>query len=211
MEGTKAIALDAFAERLGLGIVRFDYSGTGASHGRFEDGTLAIWLEDALAVIDDLTKGPLILVGSSMGGWIALHLALLRPERIKALVGIAAAADFTQWGFSDEQKEDFVSKGRIEGPNPYGPDPAIVTRSFFEAGQSLLLLEKEIGVDCSVRLIHGERDEEVPLRIAFQTMGALRSGDVQLNVIKGGGHRLSAPNEIEAILRTIAALLEPAL
>ncbi len=209
MEGTKALALDVFAERRGLGMVRFDYSGTGSSSGRFEDGTLAGWLEEALAVIDQLTEGPLILIGSSMGGWIALHLALLRPERMKALVGIAPAPDFTEWGFSPAQKEALVLEGRIQEPNPYALEPTLFTRAFFEAGQSLLLLGKEIALDCKVRLLHGERDEEVPLDISFQTMRALRSGDVQLNVIKGGGHRLSEPNEIGTIVQTVAALLEP--
>lgn len=210
MEGTKAVALDAFAERHGVAMLRFDYSGTGSSGGRFEDGTLALWLEESLAAIDQLTQGPLIIVGSSMGGWIALHLALLRPDRAAALVGIALAPDFTEWGFSDQQKGELVSKGRIEEPNPYGGEPGIVTRGFFESGQRLLLLGDEIAIDCPVRLLHGEHDEEVPLRVAFRTVRALRSSDVQLNVLKGGGHRLSEPHEIEAILRTIAALLEPA-
>src|SRR5437764_10712930 len=106
MEGTKALALDAFAERRGLAMLRLDYSGTGSSGGRFEDGTLGLWLEEALAAIDGLAQGPLVLVGSSMGGWIALHLALLRPKRVQALVGIAAAPDFTDWGFSDAQSAE---------------------------------------------------------------------------------------------------------
>lgn len=197
MEGAKALALDSFAERRGLGLLRLDYSGTGSSGGRFENGTLAAWLEEALAAIDQLAPGPLILVGSSMGGWIALHLALLRPERIQALVGIAAAPDFTEWGITADQAAQLTDVGRL-------------TRGFWESGQRLLLLNKEIAIDCPVRLLHGERDEEVPLDIAFRTMRALRSADVQLNVLKGGGHRLSEPHEIDAILRTVAGLLEPA-
>jgi len=211
MEGAKALALDAFAERRGLAMLRLDYSGTGSSAGRFEDGSLALWLEESLAGVDQLTEGPLIIVGSSMGGWLALHLALLRADRVRAVVGIAAAPDFTDWGFSPVQKAELVSKGRIEEPNPYGPEPGIVTRGFFESGQQLLLLDREIALDCPVRLLHGERDEEVPLEVAFRTMRTLRSSDVQLNVLKGGRHRLSEPNEIQAILRTIATLLEPAL
>ena len=197
MEGTKALALDAFAERRGLALLRFDYSGTGSSGGRFEDGTLALWLEETLAAVDQLTEGPLMIVGSSMGGWIALHLALLRPDRIRALVGIAAAPDFTDWGFTPEQAAQLTDEGRM-------------TRAFRESGQTMLLLGGEIAVDCPLRLLHGECDTEVPLEIAFRTLRALRSGDVQLNVLKGGGHRLSEPHEIEAILRTVAALLEPA-
>ena len=197
MEGAKALALDAFAERRGLPMLRLDYSGTGSSGGRFEDGTLAAWLEEVLAAIDQLTVGPLIIVGSSMGGWIALHLTLLRPERVQALVGIAAAPDFTDWGFTAEQAAQLTGAGEM-------------TRGFWESGQKLLLLGHEIGIDCPVRLLHGERDEDVPLDVALKTMRALRSGDVQLNVLKGGGHRLSEPHEIDAILRTVAALLEPA-
>jgi pimeloyl-ACP methyl ester carboxylesterase len=210
MEGTKALALDAFVERRGLAMLRFDYSGTGSSGGRFEDGTLAAWLQESLAVLDELSSGPAIVVGSSMGGWIALHLALLRPERVGAVVGIAAAPDFTDWGFTPEQKARVRTDGRIEEPNPYGPEPSVVTRGFWESGQRLLLLANPIPIDCPARLLHGELDEEVPLNVAFRTMRALRSGDVQLNVLKGGGHRLSEPLEIDAILRTVAALLEPA-
>ncbi|WP_341631293.1 alpha/beta fold hydrolase [Sphingomonas agri] len=196
MEGTKALAIDAFAGRRGIAMLRFDYSGTGSSSGRFEDGTLDLWLEEALQVIDRLSRGPLVLIGSSMGGWIALHLALLRPERVQSLVGIAAAPDFTDWGFTNDAAAKLTDEGRM-------------TRRFWESGQRLLL-GGSIGVDCPVRLIHGECDEEVPLRVAFKTLRALRSSDVQLNVLKDGGHRLSTPHEIDAILRTVATLLEPA-
>jgi pimeloyl-ACP methyl ester carboxylesterase len=208
MEGTKALALDGFAERSGLAMLRLDYSGTGSSGGRFEEGTLAAWLEEALAAVERLTQGPLVVVGSSMGGWIALHLALLRPERVAALVGIAAAPDFTEWGFSDTEQAELAEHGRIEEANPYGPEPLVTSRAFWESGQRLLLLNAEIAIDCPVRLIHGERDTDVPLDIAFKTMRAIRSSDVQLTVIKGGGHRLSEPHEIDAILRTVAGLLE---
>jgi pimeloyl-ACP methyl ester carboxylesterase len=193
MEGAKALALDEFAGRLGRAMLRLDYSGTGSSGGRFEDGTLAAWLEEALAAIDRLTEGPLIIIGSSMGGWIALQLALLRPERVEALVGIAAAPDFTNWGFADG------AAAERQG----------LARGFWKSGQQLLLLDNEIPIDCPVRLLHGELDADVPLDVAFRTMRALRSADVQLNVLKGGGHRLSEPREIDAILRTVSALLEP--
>ncbi len=194
MEGAKALALDAFAERGGLAMLRFDYSGTGSSGGAFEDGTLALWLEESLAAVDQLTEGPLILVGSSMGGWIALHVALLRNERVQALVGIAAAPDFTEWGFSDGD----------------AADKAGISRGFWESGQRLRLLGGEIAIDCPVRLIHGELDRDVPLDVAFRTMRQLRSADVQLTVIKDGGHRLSEPIEIETIMRAVGGLLEPA-
>ena len=210
MEGAKALALDEFAMRQGIGMVRFDYSGTGSSAGRFEDGTLARWLQDAAAVLDELTAGPVILVGSSMGGWLALHLALQHPSRIAALVGIAAAPDFTEWGFTPAQKAELQANGRIVEGNPYGPEPSVTTRDFWESGQALRLLDHPIAIDCPVRLIHGEEDKDVPLNIALWILRQLRSGDVQLLTIKGGGHRLSEPHEIDAILRTVASLLEPA-
>jgi pimeloyl-ACP methyl ester carboxylesterase len=194
MEGAKALALDGFAQRRGLGMLRFDYSGTGSSSCAFEEGTLAGWLEESLAVIDQLTQGPLVLIGSSMGGWLALHVALLRADRVQALVGIAAAADFTQWGFSDG----------------HAAEEAGISRGFWESGQRLLLLDREIAIDRPVRLLHGELDRDVPLDVAFRTMRQLRSADVQLTVIKGAGHRLSEPLEIETILRTVGGLLEPA-
>ena len=190
MEGAKALALDAFAEARGLAMLRFDYSGTGSSKGRFEDGTLDQWLDEALAMVDELTEGPLLLIGSSMGGWIALHLAQRRPDRVQALVGIATAPDFTDWGLQRD-----------------GGD---LTPAFRESGQKMLLLGGDIAVDCPVRLVHGEADGEVPLDIAFRTKRALRSADVQLQIIKGGGHRLSEPHEIAAILATVSTLLEQA-
>ena len=193
MEGAKALAIDALAGTRGLAMLRLDYSGTGASGGSFDQGTLALWLEEALAALDRLTNGRVILVGSSMGGWIALHLALLRPDRIAALLGIAAAPDFTDWGFADGDAA--VAHG--------------LARGFWESGQRLRVLGHGIAIACPVRLLHGEMDQEVPLDVAFRLMRALRSSDVQLNVLKGGGHRLSEPHEIRAILTTLAALLEP--
>lgn len=209
MEGTKAVALDRFAEERGLSMLRLDYSGTGSSAGRFDEGTLSRWLEETLAAVDGLTSGRLVVIGSSMGGWIALHLALMRPERVGAIIGIAAAPDFTDWGFSDAQKAALKREGRIEEPNPYGPEPQCFTHSFWESGQQLRLLEGEIVIDAPVRLLHGEVDREVPLEIAFRLMRQLRSSDVQLNVLKGGGHRLSEPHEIRAILDTVDNILEP--
>ena len=208
MEGTKALAIDAFAAKRGQAMVRFDYSGTGSSDGDFADGTLALWLEEALAVADKLAPGPFLAVGSSMGAWIALHLALARPKRTIGVVGIAAAPDFTQWGFTEGQKVQIAREGLLEEDNPYGPEPSRVFRGFWESGQELRLLEHPIAIDCPVRLVHGEDDPEVPLDIAYRLMRQLRSADVQINIIKGGGHRLSEPHEIAAILAAIAGFLE---
>lgn len=193
MEGTKALILDGFAAGRGQALLRFDYSGTGSSPGTFEDGNIATWLEDSLAAIDRLTEGPLVLVASSMGAWIGLHVAARRRERVRAFIGIAAAPDFTDWGFSAQQKK----QGTAFPPH------------FFEAGEQLALLRNEIAVDCPVRLLHGDQDREVPYDIAMRTMARLRSADVQLNLIKGGGHRLTEPHEIAAILRAVSEFLEP--
>jgi pimeloyl-ACP methyl ester carboxylesterase len=207
MEGTKAVALDAFAEAEGLAMLRFDYSGTGSSEGNFADRTLGIWLDEALHMLDRLVEGRAIVIGSSMGGWLALLLAKLRPERVSAVVGIAAAPDFTEWGYSDEDKKELRDCGRVEQPNPYGDEPQLTTFAFWDSGQSLRVLDGPPSVDCPVRLIHGDSDRDVPVEIALRTLRQLRSADVQLTIIKGGGHRLSERHEIEAILRSVAALV----
>ena len=209
MDGAKAVAIDAFAQRRGLAMLRFDYSGTGSSAGSFADGTLERWIAEALAMIDRLTEGPLVVAGSSMGGWIAMHLALRRPERVEALVGIAAAPDFTDWGFTAEEKKEVLEYGKIERANPYGGEAQLTTRAFWESGEALRLLGGPIAVDCPVRLIHGDADRDVPVAVALRLMERLRSADVQLHILKGGGHRLSEPREIDAVVRTIAALVEP--
>jgi len=209
MEGEKALAIDRFAGTIGAGLLRLDYSGTGASGGNFENGTLAVWIEDVLAAIDRLTDGPLIVIGSSMGGWIALHLALRRPERVQAVVGIAAAPDFTDWGYPSNLKQRLGAGETLRRDSPYGGQQ-VTTAAFWASGQQLLLLGAEIAVDCPVRLIHGDADPDVPVEIAMRTMRALRSADVHLQIIKGGGHRLSEPREIATILRTVAQTLEPA-
>ena len=208
MDSAKGQAVDTWATARGLACLRFDYSGTGASAGDFAVGTLGHWIEEAAAALDQLTKGPVIVIGSSMGGWVALHLALQRPDRVVSLVGIAAAPDFTQWGFTETQMRVIAKEGLLEEENPYGGDPSRVYRDFWQSGQELRLLEDPIGIDCPVRLIHGEDDPNVPLDIAHRLMRQLRSADVQLTIIKGSRHRLSEPHEIGAILTVLAGLLE---
>lgn len=210
MDGAKAQALDGFAAGRGIGMLRFDYAGTGLSDGRFEDGTIENWLGDALAVIDAHSDGPLILVGSSMGGWIALHVALARPERVRGILTIAAAPDFTDWGYTEAEKAEIAATGQLVQPNLSGGDPWLTTRAFWESGQRLRLLDGPIAIDCPVRLVQGDKDVEVPVEIASRLVAALRSADVQLTIVKGGGHRLSEPSEIALILRTAAGLLETA-
>ena len=208
MDGAKAVAIDAFAAERGLAMLRFDYSGTGSSEGRFEDGTLERWTDEATDLLDSATEGPVLLIGSSMGGWIALHLALRRRDRVQGLVGIAAAPDFTGWGYTDDEKATLQRDGRLEQPNPYAAEPQLTTLGFWESGERMRLLDREIPITCPVRLVHGDADDEVPLDIAFRLKDRLRSGDVQVTVVKGGGHRLSEPHEIDAILRDVAALVE---
>ena len=208
MDGTKALALDAFAEAQGLAMLRFDYSGTGSSGGSFEEGTLGGWLDEALHMLDNFVDGPAVIVGSSMGGWLALLIARKRPERMEAIVAIAAAPDFTDWGYSDEEKQVLRDNGRLEQPNPYAPEPHVTTGAFWQSGEALRLLDEPIPVDCPVRFVHGDSDSDVPVDVAMQTMRQLRSADVQLTVIKGGGHRLSERHEIEAILRTVNSIVE---
>ena len=208
MEGSKATAIDTFASAAGLAYLRLDYSGTGASGGDFAEGTLDRWLDEVVAAIDMLIEGPVLLVGSSMGGWLALHAALKRPERVKGLVGIAAAPDFTDWGISPEERESLVATARFERPNRDGGPPQVTHARLVASGTELRLLNQPIMIDCPVRLIQGDKDEEVPVGVAFKLLEDVHSGDVQLTVIKWGDHRLSKPHEIETIVRTIAVLAE---
>ena len=208
MEGTKASDIDLFAAAAGLAYLRLDYSGTGSSGGDFAEGTLDRWLEEVVAAIDMLVEGPVLLVGSSMGGWLALQAALKRPDRVKAVVAIAAAPDFTDWGFTAEQKAELQDKGRLERPNPYGPEPQVTHQAFWASGAGLRLLHRPIMIPCPVRLIHGDKDEDVPIGVAFKLLEDLHSGDVQLTIVKWGDHRLSKPHELETIVRTIAVLAE---
>jgi pimeloyl-ACP methyl ester carboxylesterase len=208
MAGTKAVALDAWAERTGRGFVRFDYGGCGESEGKFPDQTLADWLGDARLVIDSV-PGPLVLVGSSMGGWVMLLAALARRERVVALVGLAAAPDFTDWGFTQDQKLELLRDGQIAEHSEYGP-PVVTTRAFWQSGEAHRLLQRDIAIDVPVRLIHGQRDNDVPWHHSPHLAGQLRSADVQVILVKDGDHRLSRPQDIALLITTLEALLEPA-
>jgi pimeloyl-ACP methyl ester carboxylesterase len=208
MEGTKALALDSWAAGEGRAMLRFDYRGCGSSGGAFEEQTLAGWRDDLLAMIDEVAEGPAVLVGSSMGGWLMLLAALDRPERVAALVGIAAAPDFSAWGFTQDQKRIIVEEGRLEEPSPYGDEPYVTTRAFWESGETLRLLGGEIAIDCPVRLLHGTADSDVPWRISIELMERLRSADVQALLVKEGDHRLSREADIALLTRTLADLME---
>jgi len=209
MEGTKAVALDAWAEGQGRAMLRFDYAGCGQSGGEFETQSLHGWRGDVLAMIDEVAdEGPVVLVGSSMGGWLMLLAALARPERVAGLVGIAAAPDFTHWGFSQEAKLRILQEGRLETPNPYGDAPTITTRIFWESGEALRLLHAPIEIACPVRLLHGQADEDVSWTWSLELMKLLRSADVQTVLVKDGDHRLSRESDLALLVATVSTLME---
>jgi pimeloyl-ACP methyl ester carboxylesterase len=210
MTGTKATWLEAFAVARGQDFLRFDYQGHGASSGRFDEGTIGSWAEDAVAALDELSEGPQILIGSSMGGWIMLLVALARPERVAGLVGIAAAPDFTEnlmWKqFTPEIKETLAREGVYYEPSEYGEEPYAITVRLIEDGRNNLVLDKPLPIACPVRLIHGTADPDVPWSLAIELMEKLESGDVEVTLVKGGGHRLSEPEDMERLGRIVAAL-----
>lgn len=207
MSGGKAVAVEAWAREQGRACLRFDYAGCGASNGAFEAQTLASWRDDALTVIDRVTVGPVVLVGSSMGGWIMLLAAMARPARVVGLIGIAAAPDFTDWGFTAEQKATLACDGRLEEPSPYSPEPTVTTHGFWRSGEANRLLQAPIDLTVPVRLLHGQRDPDVPWRHSIELAGLLGSDDVHVLLVKDGDHRLSRPQDIDLILRTLEELL----
>lgn len=211
MTGTKALAVEAFAQARGLAFLRFDYQGHGASSGKFEEGTIGLWADDAKAAIAELTQGPQILVGSSMGGWIMLLAALAMPERIAALVGIAPAPDFTEdlmWaGFTPEVRKQIMETGVYREPSDYSDEPYIITRKLIEDGRQNLLLRDPISLTCPVRILQGLEDCDVPWKHALKLSAALESSDVEVTLVKGGDHRLSEPADLERLVKTLERLL----
>lgn len=206
MAGGKATAVLDWACAQGRECLLLDYSGCGESEGRFADGTLSRWRDEVLALIAAQCTGPVVLIGSSMGGWLMLLVAMAIPQRVEALVGIAAAPDFTAWGYSDEQQADLLAGEVVFEENAYGPQPTPTFPAFWADGQAQLLLGKEIAVDCPVRLLHGQADPDVPWELSLRLAKALRSADVQVHLIKDGDHRLSRAGDIAVLLRTLAEL-----
>lgn len=206
MAGGKACAVFDWAQAHGRSCLLLDYSGCGESPGRFADGTLSRWRDEVLALIAAYCSGPVVLIGSSMGGWLILLVALCIPNRVAALVGIAAAPDFTAWGFGDEQQAELLAGETVLEENAYGPQPTPTFPGFWADGQGNLLLDTEIGLTCPVRLLHGQEDGDVPWQVSLRLAAALRSGDVQVTLIKDGDHRLSRDADIALLLRTLAAL-----
>ena len=209
MTGDKAQALTRFCHDSGSALLLFDYSGHGASGGQFTDGTIGQWTADALAVIDRLTEGPLVLVGSSMGGWIGLLAALARPERVSGFVGVAAAPDFTErlmWAtMMPAERVTLERDGVLHVPSAYG-EPTPVTRALIEDGRRHVLLDGSIALDCKVRLLHGQADPDVPWETALTLAGRLRSTDVRVTLVKDGEHRMSRPGDLALLLSAVAEL-----
>jgi pimeloyl-ACP methyl ester carboxylesterase len=210
MTGDKATSLAAFAAQRGRALLRFDYSGHGSSAGVFTEGTIGTWAQDVLTLIDRLTEGKLILIGSSMGGWLALLTAQARPERIAALVGIAAAPDFTEalmWeSMTFEERATLMRDGVLMIPSGYG-EPTPITRTLIEEGRNHLLLGGSLGIDCPVRLLHGQADPDVPWEMALRIAELVTSQDVTVSLVKDGDHRLSRPRDLALLHQTVELLL----
>ena len=209
MEGTKALHLQQWAAGCGRSFLRFDYSGHGQSGGRFEEGCIGDWMEDARAVIETQTEGPQVLVGSSMGGWIALLLARAMPERVAGLVGIAAAPDFTERGFwasfTPAERDALMRDGVVLQPSEYG-EPLPITRRLIEDGRRHLLLGEPLRLRIPVRLLQGTADADVPVDWALRLLDHADCADMRLTLVKGADHRFSSPECLALIASTVAGL-----
>jgi pimeloyl-ACP methyl ester carboxylesterase len=204
MSGSKATALFAEAEAQGRACLLLDYSGCGQSDGDFAEGMLSRWRDEVLALIASYVAGPVVLAGSSMGGWLMLLVAERLRHRLAGLIGIAPAPDFTRWGYSEAQRSALAAGETIFEPNPYGPEPTPTYASFFADAECHLRLEGMIDLTCPVRLLHGKCDADVPWEVSLRLKAALRSDDVQVTLIEDGDHRLSRPGDI-ALLKAIVA------
>lgn len=212
MQGTKALWLEDWARARGRAFLRFDYSGHGQSSGAFEEGAIGDWLADARAVIERLSEGPQVLVGSSMGGWISLLLARELPGRVAGLVTVAAAPDFTRrgfWeGFSEQQRAALLRDGRVEIPSDYGDGPYVITRRLIEEGRAHLVLDRPLRLACPTRLLQGTADADVPMSWALDLLAHADGPDLRLVLVKGADHRFSSPDCLDLIGRTLDEVLD---
>ena len=210
MEGGKATHMEAWCKAEGRAFVRFDYQGHGISEGKFTDGTIGLWAKDTLSVIDKLTEGPQIVVGSSMGGWIGLLAATARRGRVKAFVGLAAAPDFTvrMWNddFDDATRAEVLANGYMERPCDYGDDPYTITKALIDDGWDNRLLAGPVQLDIPVRLIQGTEDPDVPWQTAQQIADRITGGDVEVLLVPGGDHRLSRYIDLARLARVVGNL-----
>ncbi len=210
MTGTKALHLQAWAHATGRAFLRFDYSGHGASSGAFLDGSISDWAQDAAHMLAQ-TAGPQILVGSSMGGWIALLLARQFPERVAGLVGIAAAPDFTDrmWDtFTAAQMVQIEATGQYEEPSSYSPDPYIFTRHLLTDGQNNLVLHTPLPLPFPVRLLQGTADTDVPPAVALSLLNHATGPDIRLTLVKGADHRFSTPDCLALVVQAVTETTE---
>ena len=210
MNGSKALALEQHCQERGLAFLRFDYMGHGNSSGNFADGTIGLWAQNALTAFDELTEGPQIIIGSSMGGWMMILTAVSRPERVAGLVGIAAAPDFTEDLLPKQLTEIQLSKIQEDGfvviPSEY-EIPYTITKKLLDDGTQHLVLRNEIPLDCPVRLLHGLEDTSVPWETALKIQNMVRSKDVEVTLIKNGDHRLSREEDLEKLKKTVMEIV----
>ncbi len=206
-EGTKAIFLEDWARRRGRAFLRFDYSGHGQSSGDFLEGSIGDWYEDAVAIIESMTEGPQVLVGSSMGGWISLLVARDRPDLVRGLVTIAAAPDFTEdgmWaGFDADQKAEMERLGRVELPSDYSEGPYVITRHLIEEGRKRLVLRDPLRLPFPTRFLQGTADPDVELSVAHRLLEHATGGDIRLTLVKGADHRFSDPDCLALIAAAV--------
>ena len=210
-EGTKAIFLSQWAEKNNRDFLRFDYRGHGASSGTFEETSISDWLEDTKSIVLSLTSGPQILVGSSLGGWIALLFAQLYPQKVAGIIGIAAAPDFTAKyainNLTKDQRQELKTTGKLSFDSEYFEEPLVITQKLIEDGNQHLILTKNQCIDCPVRLFHGSLDEDVPLSTSINILKSLSSVDMRLQIIKGIDHRFSTAECLELIKQTVERML----
>ncbi len=208
MEGTKAVYLQDWAERRNRAFLRFDYSGHGQSSGNFLDGCIGDWAQDAMDMIGEVTDGPQILVGSSMGGWMALLVARAMPDKVAGLVGIAAAPDFTEdsmWdGFTDAQRAEMAKTGQVALPSDYSDDPYIITRKLIDDGRENLVLREPLNLPFPVRLLHGTADTDVAQSVPLRILDHAGCDDMRLTLVKGADHRFSEPAQLQLIREAVA-------
>jgi len=205
MGGSKATALFDEARAAGRPCLLLDYSGCGESSGAFADGTLSRWRDEVLTLIEARIDGEVLLVGSSMGGWLMLMVAAGLGDRLAGMIGIAAAPDFTRWGLSDEQRDRLQSGEIVLEDNPYGPEPTPTHPGFFADAERHLQLGDTIELTAKVRLLHGQRDADVPWGTSLRLADALRSDDIQVTLVKDGDHRLSREQDIALLKSQVAA------
>ena len=207
MAGGKASAVFDWAVANNRSCLLLDYSGCGESEGDFKDGTLSQWRDEVLALIDHVEAKQVVLVGSSMGGWLMLLIGLKLGERLSGMIGIAPAPDFTRWGFTDAQRETIRKNGVLLQPNPYGPEATPTWAGLYDDGVTHEMLGEPIAIHCPVRILQGQADTDVPWKLSLKLAEALQSNDVRMTLIKDGDHRLSRDADVALLIDAVAELV----